>query len=337
MNLKPLLLSLLTLATTACQAPGDMLFVRHKDADMPVLVRGNTAARKILVFVHGGPGGTSVGRYMGKAFQTLEKSYGVAYWDQRMAGDSQGNAGRETLGLDQHVQDLDLAVDVLRQRYPGSNLYLMGHSWGGSLTGSYLMDAARQAKIAGWLPTNAAFSMVEGDRLSRDWAMTRAQERIDQGKDVALNRQILDWYGRTPVITAATFVQHQGYVSKLGGYVYDPQKADRPDLGQYIFGPAHSVGSETVNLQQTWQHSPIDQLVNIHLIPRLSSITLPTKVLHGRQDGILPAPIAQLGYDALGTPASERSLQYFEASAHRPMDDEPAAFVSAVKEFMDRY
>jgi pimeloyl-ACP methyl ester carboxylesterase len=288
----------------------------------------------MLVFLHGGPGGTGVTRLSSAAFKALAADFGVALYDQRMAGLSQGNPDAASLTLAQHVADLDLVVEVLRKQYPGTTLYLMGHSWGGALGTAYLADPARQAKIAGWMPTDAAYDMGTSLRQSREWAIQRAQERLAAGREPANAQAALSWYQATPVITGATLVQHFGWLPKLGAYVYDDKRADKPDVGQLLFFSPYSAAAEPLNLLQTFERQPLDQLAALDLTASLGTITLPSLVMSGRHDGAVPVAAAEACFAALGTPTTAKTLQIFERSAHRPMDDEPQAFVEAVKAFM---
>lgn len=337
MNFKALTLIALSLSVGGCGTPGDYLFVRSENADLPLMVQGNLASRKLLLFIHGGPGGTGIARYGTSAFQTLGKDFGIAAYDQRMAGMAQGNPAKESLNLDQYVRDLDLVVEVLKKRYPDTKLYLMGHSWGGAVGTAYLSDPMRQAKIAGWMPTDGNYTSVESLRLSREWALSRAQERIAQGKDVPLAQEALSWYTGTATLTGATLIRHFNYLTKLGAYLYDPASAEKPNMPQLLFFGPYSVGSEPLNLMQTLKDYPSDQLATLDLSSLLATITLPSLVMSGRHDGSVPVGVSEACYAGLGTPADRKSLTIFEKSAHRPMDEEPQAFVSAVKAFVERY
>lgn len=327
----------LSLVLGACSPPGDMLFLRHQGADLPILVQGNVASEKMMVFIHGGPGGTGVARYASAAFRSLGQDFAVASYDQRMAGLAQGNPRGDGLGLAQHVEDLELVVEVLRARYPATRLYLLAHSWGGAVATAYLSSPAQQAKIAGWMPTAAACDMVAALRRSRQWAMARAQERIAQGKDVAIAQEAWAWYDQTPTITGASLVKHFDFLVKLGAYVHDPATADKPNVAELLFFGPYSPASEAVNLAQTFRYVALDQLATLDLGDRLAAITLPALVMGGRHDGSVPIAAAEELYARLGTPAQDKTLIIFERSAHRPMDDEPQGFVAAVKGFMTRH
>ena len=92
----------LALIFTSCQKEdfelssnaNDMFHVKNGDYLIPVLVRGNTASKKIILFIQGGPGSNTLDfakvDYPGWK-NTLENEYAIAYYDQRGTGNSQGN------------------------------------------------------------------------------------------------------------------------------------------------------------------------------------------------------------------------------------------------------
>ena len=321
----------------ACAPPGDLAFVRHRGADLPVLVQGQVASKKLLVFIHGGPGGTGVTRHASAAFQALGQDVAIASYDQRLAGLAQGDPDAGSLGLVQHVEDLDLVVELLRQRHPGARLYLLGHSWGGAVATAYLAEPSRQAKIAGWLPTSAAYDMKATLAQSRAWAIARAEARLAEGKDVVTAQAALAWYAERPILTGAALVGHFTYLTKLGAYLHDPARADKLDAARLLFFGPYSLPSEALNLAETFRRQDLDELAGLDLRDRLPAITLPTLVMGGRHDGSVPIAAAEAMYAALGTPARDKALTIFEGSAHRPMDDEPAAFAAAVRAFLARH
>ncbi|WP_035361959.1 hypothetical protein [Dyadobacter alkalitolerans] len=74
------------------------LFLRHKGANMPIWVKGNSQPNKIVLFVHGGPGDCAMCyRYY---LKDLENDVMMAYWDQRVAGASSGKVDTATLRLE---------------------------------------------------------------------------------------------------------------------------------------------------------------------------------------------------------------------------------------------
>ncbi|MGA9521883.1 MAG: alpha/beta fold hydrolase [Myxococcaceae bacterium] len=102
---------------TACGAgtDGDYYFVRSGDAER----------RQHLRRAMSNPGRP--------AFNELEQRYAVVYWDQRGSGTSQGDVDPSTLSMEQFIEDTDRVLETLAMRYSPRSIFLVGHSWGGSL------------------------------------------------------------------------------------------------------------------------------------------------------------------------------------------------------------
>lgn len=322
----------LAIALPACSA-GEMLFVRSLGADMPVLMRGNAQSDQVVVFVHGGPGETAIPQHTMQAFRTLEQGVGVAYWDQRAAGNAQGDPAPQSLTLSQYVKDLDMVVEVVRQRRPGARVYLMTHSWGGAIGADYLADPARQSKIAGWIPVDASISIPECNRLSREWAIQRAEEKAEASED-PLWREMLAWYAQHPAIGAGQLLQHLAYAERLGAYRPFPEAAEKVDVPRVVFFSPHSVPTAEGNFLYTAQSFSLEEMATLELRDRLNTITVPTLVLNGRHDGVVPAATAEELHQRLGTPAADKSLVIFERSGHHPMAEEAEPFARAVLDFL---
>lgn len=81
------------------------------------MVRGNLASGVFIIFNHGGPGSSAIFQASEDFFAELERDYALVFWDQRASGLSQGNAQPESLTLDDFLEDTDLLVDVVHERY----------------------------------------------------------------------------------------------------------------------------------------------------------------------------------------------------------------------------
>lgn len=327
-------LVLAALAMAGCGPSPSTFHVRSEGADMPIAVQGNMASGKLLLFIHGGPGGTSIARIGARAFTRLERSAGIAYWDQRAAGNAQGNVRPESLALDRYVGDLDLVVDVLKQRHPAMQLYLFSHSWGGPVSANYLADSGRQAKVKGWITVDGAYSIPETNRLGREWAIARAHDWASEGKEPELTKQALAWYEAHPAIDPTNFQQHIQFVRKLGGYIADPQKAEAPDRLGLVFAHPYAFMSDVFNNGYTVSNFTLDRLLKVDTLPALARVSVPTLMVSGRLDGAVPVGMAEQAFARLGTPAEQKTLRLFDASAHDPMREEPDAFAEAVEQFL---
>jgi proline iminopeptidase len=333
--MKKLFLILITLCIfISCDNPyadGTMIFVRHKGADMPVYIKGNLESKTALMVIHGGPGGDSMIYTALPSFQTLEENYAVIYWDQRSSGSAQGNAQDETLTVEQYVEDTDMVLDTVQSLYNFSSFFILGHSWGGCLGTAYVIDPSHQAKIKGWIEVDGGHNLVDGLKYSREWVIRYA--KTQSGKYWT---EALAWYEKTPVITHELSVisTHCAYVTKAHGYTHD-EKNSNINMGSYIFlSPATFPGNTLAQLRPT---TSLWEIWYGSYNEKMPAVTIPTLILWGAHDGILPVELAQDAYDALGTPAEHKSIVIFENSAHSPMIEEGEKFAQSVINFMNTY
>ncbi len=116
-------------------------FVKINGVKMGMIIKGKDISNPVLLFAHGGPG-------MPEYFLTenypigLEDYFTVVYWDQRGAGLSySSNVDKNTITVDQYINDTIAVTNYLRERFRQDKVYLMAHSWGTyfSIHGSCLL------------------------------------------------------------------------------------------------------------------------------------------------------------------------------------------------------
>jgi pimeloyl-ACP methyl ester carboxylesterase len=308
---------------------GDWFYLENKGAVMPVWVRGNISSNVFIIFLHGGPGGTSLEAAISPVHKQLQNDYAFVYYDQRGSGGAQGNSKPENLTVEQFVEDLEKIVHVVRYKYKNPILFLMGGSWGGGLGTAYLLKETNQQYISGWIGRDTAHNLEEGMILSWEWVKNRANEKIDAGIDVNYWRKELNWYNNTSPSWNNKINRHSDNVNKLDGYYYDP--SNNTEFPRWT-APLPLLFF--LNSDYIMKHFNLD---NFNLSPEMYKIKLPSLILWGRHDGILPVELAQDAYDNLGTESSDKYLYIFEYSAHSPEREEPELFVERVKEFVEKY
>lgn len=291
------------------QKQGDFFFLINKGAKMPISVRGNKNSGILILFLHGGPGGSALQKIGLPAFNDLETSYGMAYWDQRGSGSSQGDSPDNLFTIDQFVEDLDKVIDLLRYKYHDPEIFLMGHSFGGCLGTAYLVDGARQTKITGWIEVDGAHNNPKGDTLSMNWMTTYAQNQIHQNQEVKFWSYVLGWYEQNPNFTSNQ-LEHYAFLEKANGYVHDPTVSRQPKSYSelrfnYVFNSPADIAMVLTNDNHALQTFIIS---DIDLTLKMNQIVLPSLILWGESDGVIPYPMAAQAWNALGTPSSKKAL-----------------------------
>jgi len=337
------MLALLALAVLAACSPlqtdGDYMFLRNAGADLPVWVRGNTASKVMIVWLTGGPGDpTAVMR--GPATDRLEERYGVTYWDQRGCGSAQGNPDPASFTMDQFVDDTDKVVDLVRARYGVKKVFLVGHSWGGTLGVAYLLDARRQAKVAGFVDLDGNHDVPLVYPMKLAWLEAYAESRIAaKAGHVDHWTEVRDFCASRPPLSRASLATWDRYREDTNATFHDPSRGF--DVGfDLIFRSGESVPAYfLVNRSYVEDSLYRDDavLATMSYSARMKAITIPTALLWGRDDGIVPLPAAEAAYEALGTPQADKRTVIFEQSAHFAFLEEPDAFAEAVIAFVEAY
>jgi pimeloyl-ACP methyl ester carboxylesterase len=317
---------------------GDFFFLINKGAKMPVEVRGKTSSGVMIIFIHGGPGGTALQKIGLRGFNMLEENYGMVFWDQRASGSSQGNSSDDLLTLTQFTEDLDKLVDLISFRYNKPKIFLMGHSWGGCLGTAYLTESSRQNKISGWIEVDGAHNNPLGDELSKQFVIDYARQQISANIENEFWNYALDWYAKNPEFTTDQ-LEHYAFVEKAHGYIHDPSlKRDDVTFPEYSFNYIFNSPADLTQALTNYNHLIKNFIISdINLTNEMKSINIPSLIIWGEYDGIIPYPMAQQAYDALGTPPNKKSIVTLPDSGHFGFYEEPDPFAKAVKAFIELY
>jgi pimeloyl-ACP methyl ester carboxylesterase len=340
--MKRLLLFLSVLWFVSCgedpYREGDFFFLVNKGAKMPIVVQGNIPSGIFIVFIHGGPGGTALQKIGLPAFTSLEKKYGMVFWDQRGSGSSQGNSTDRLLTLDQFVEDLDKLIDLLHAKYSNPKIFLMGHSWGGCLGTAYLSNISHQNKIKGWIEVDGAHNNPTGDDLSMAWVMDYAKTSIAQNIDVNFWQYALEWYGKNPNFTSDQ-LEHYVFVTKANGYIHDPNlKRDPVTFPDYSYSYVFNSPADITQALTNYNHVIRNFIISdIDLTPQMKNIITPTLIIWGKYDGVIPFALAAQALNALGTNTADKTVLELPDSGHEGFYEEPDLFVAGVQSFIETY
>ncbi len=316
---------------------GDVLYLRHKGADMPAHVYGNIPSKTFMILLHGGPGGNGLEYRGGGYVEDLEKEIAVVYWDQRGQGNSRGNGHQETLNMDLLLDDLDQLVVMLKHQYGDDiNLFLYGHSWGGTYGTKYMMSEARQVQFNGWIESNGAHDIPRLNIEAIKMFLAIGQDEMDKGNNVSDWQEIVDFAKGvdTTNISEDEGGQINQHGHKAGGLIGELKTAGDDEFRMPFRNPSDMItssmaGNRTSNLLMQ------NGIEDIALTDSLYKIKLPTLLLWGKYDFVVPP---QLGYDAealIGT--TDKELVMYEFSDHSPMNGEGEAYAADILRFIKNH
>ena len=312
----------------------DTIFVRHKDADMPAYIYGNGSEKVFLIILHGGPGGIGLSYRSRTIKSKIEKECAVVYFDQRGSGMAQGSYSENGISIDIMAEDILALVKVIKHKYgDDSRFFLMGHSWGGTLGPATLLKD--QSDFLGWIDVDGAHN-TQGIYLEYINNFNRiASEQIEAENDINYWESVID------LVNTVDPEYNQDDVYRLNNEAFEAEEVlhDAGFINREVDDDNNIIFKYTPltviwNMQNTQSILDSDLFQNINFKDRLSEITIPSLVLWGRYDMVVPIQFAYDSYDNLGS--NEKELVIFENSGHSPMTTEPDLFADKVIAFINQ-
>jgi pimeloyl-ACP methyl ester carboxylesterase len=315
----------------------DHFFLENDGAVMPIFVNGNAQSKIFLIYLHGGPGSTSLEAFQNKnsPFTKLQTDYAVVNWEQRCSGASQGNCSNLTIS--QYVEDLEKIIILLKNRYASDiTIFLLGHSWGGSLGIKYLTTNTNQSNIKGWIEVGGGHDVPRIVTLEREMVNEIGSRQISQGNNIN------EWQTNISKTNSLNLLDVDDLFEMNRISVNCEQlmlKADSVNkkinnsyLNDYFFSPIDQQASN-INNNQTFEFIK-NELAVLNLSNKLSQITIPTLLLWGKYDFRVPPKFAQEALTNYGS--SKKELVVFDRSAHFVQWNEPELFYEKVKKFIEQ-
>ncbi|MGE4573284.1 alpha/beta fold hydrolase [Parachlamydia sp.] len=262
-----------------------------------------------IIVVHGGPGLDH--GYLQPQLSQLAANHKLIFYDQRGSGKSlETPLDEDHINIHQFVEDLE----DLRKSLGLNKFVLMGHSWGGLLAMQYAVD--HQDHLIGLILLNSAPADYKGQKAFIDEFGART-------KNIHNDIKPLFAYEDFKKLNA---MQISDLYRKLFSvYVYNPK--DIKDLSLNF-----SVASGQSGFKVMEEMSKTSWLrPNIDLFPSLKKLSVPTFILHGKQD-IVPVWTAQEIKDAI--PQSE--IVVLDDCDHFPYIEQPSQFFDELNHFLDK-
>ena len=302
--------------------------------EQTILIRGAGPDLPVLLFLHGGPGG-SVMPWV-DLFHTplLEENFLVVHWDQRGAGASFSPALKtEDISAAQLVADTLELTDLLRDRFGQDRIFLSGHSWGSALGFLTLQDDATpfHAFIATGERVDWDRSMIMGYEWAKDQARANGDDAIlaqleaiapfdafDEA-DLSVQRDAIDYYRGGDYHTEGLWDQYLAYaVNGQSPYYTDEQ------VQNYIPGLEFSAAAvENRELLKAYD-----------LFATTPRIDIPVHFITGAEDHNTPGDLAHAYFEALDTPA--KSFTRVEGAAHMVMFEKPDVWAETLVAIKDQ-
>ncbi|MFT5821143.1 MAG: pimeloyl-ACP methyl ester carboxylesterase [Crocinitomix sp.] len=317
----------------------ESFYVRNGQVDIPAFVYGNGASKVFILVVHGGPGGNGLEYRGGTYSEQLEKKYAMVYTDQRHQGNSHGHLTDSEITVDAMVEDLHLTVTTLKERYGNDiSIFMMGHSWGGTLGTAYMIKDDYQSELAGWIEVDGAHDIP---KLNIE--LIKMIQTIG-GDEVAAGNNVTDWnemIGFVNGLDTNNITTDQG--GTLNGYghrieallsqLHHSEGASSGLLKTLFLSPNNPAISGLSGLQLP--QAFMNEVEATSMTNDLYKITIPTLLQWGKYDFVVPPALGYSAFDKISS--THKYLKIYEHSAHSPMNNEPDLFVADIVTFIETY
>jgi pimeloyl-ACP methyl ester carboxylesterase len=294
---------------TAVDVNGDLQYL---------LIRGTDRNLPVLLFVHGGPGMPAM--FLAHDFQReLEGHFVVVHWDQRASGKSfKADVSPDQLSTSRLLSDMDVVVDLLRDRLDTDRLWIAGHSHGSYL--GVLYARRQEDKVCAFVgigqvtndsPTGPVFS------IQRQFLEDRREELgLDPG--AAIDHSNLEYL-----------------LFKSGSELYG-ETSFAPLLFSGLLASEYNL-FDSLNIAKGSSFSSRHMRYDMprDLLTNEWQFNIPVALIMGRHDMVTPTQLAREYFDRIDAPL--KAWYEFEESAHFPHFEQPDRFTAALSELRNSW
>ncbi|NOQ74071.1 MAG: alpha/beta fold hydrolase [Crocinitomix sp.] len=317
----------------------ESFYIRNGQADIPAFVYGNGASKVFILVVHGGPGGNGLEYRGGTYSEQLEEKYAMVYTDQRHQGNSHGHLSEGDITIDAMVEDLHLTVKTLKARYGNDiSLFMMGHSWGGTLGTAYMIKEDYQHELAGWIEVDGAHDIPLLNIELIKMIQTIGAEEITAGNNISDWNEMIDFV--TAIDTNNITSDQSGVMNAYGHSIEDLlsqlHHSDGASAGilTSLFLPPNNPAISSLSGIQLPQ-AFMNEVEAKAMTNDLHKITIPTLLQWGKYDFVVPPALGYSAFDNISS--ADKYLKIYEHSAHSPMNNEPDLFVADIVSFIETH
>ena len=112
----------------------EFVTVKLNGFDQSILIRSKDINKPVLLYLHGGPGGSVLPFLKYMQTSQLEDNFVMVQWDQRGTGNSYSDKlTKDDMHVENFVEDVKVLTDYLRDRFKQKKIFMLGHSWGSAL------------------------------------------------------------------------------------------------------------------------------------------------------------------------------------------------------------
>ncbi|HEX5616384.1 MAG TPA: alpha/beta hydrolase [Acidimicrobiia bacterium] len=299
----------------------ELITVQLNGREQPLMIRGYDTDNPVLLFLAGGPGGSELGA-MRRHLPGLEEHFTVVTWDQRGTGKAYPQLDpTDTITLDGYVDDTVAVTDYLRERFGTDQIFVAGQSWGSTLAVLAVQQAPDRYRAL--IGVGQMVSQLETDRIFYADTLRWARETGRTGLVddlVAIGQPPYD-----RMLDYETALSHEHEV-----YPYDnsPNHEGEGGFSENFMVDEYSL-VEQVHLLAGFMDTfaaLYPQLQDIDFRRTATELPVPAFFVQGAHEADGRQQPFQQWYSTLRAPAKD--VVYLDTSGHRPMFEQPDAFIA---------
>lgn len=287
-----------------------------------ISIRGRHRRNPILLFIHGGPGFTSIPASW--YYQSgWEEYFTVVQWDQRGAGKTYAindlEPMRSTMTIERMAADAEELAKYLRASYGKRKIVLMAHSWGSVL--GVILAQRHPDWFYAYVGVGQAVAMARSEALG--YRSTLAAARADGNKQAIADLERMAPFPdlENPQRTLDQLEKERHWLTYYNGYTWHNGDGHDGAIGQ--LSPDYSTADRKArsrgldfSLSTLWP-----ALLEIDFLKK-TGFGCPVVSFQGRHDLTTSKTLLAEWYAQIKAP--KRTLIWFEDSAHMVIEEEPA-------------
>lgn len=332
-------MSLLACQKTDSEDTKDLFYIKNDGAIMPAYVFGNIKSDVFIIILHGGPGGTGMDYRVGTYKDDLEHDYAMVYFDQRGQGMALGHLDSDEMTAEQMSEDVYVLAKALKERYGQQiSLFLMGHSWGGTLGSTVLINEVYQQEFKGWIDVDGVHNFPLMFKAGIRALRANALEQLSAGNSMQYWDKVIDSLNTIDTNTIDfTYINSEAFAAEAILVQDNVLDLDAVASLDGLYNVLFVNNSVTTFVTGYFTNIAIfdNGLPNYNIAAQLHKIKIPSLLLWGAHDMVVSP---EMGAEALENIGSlDKFLVIFERSGHSPMINEPLLFSSEVIDFVEAY
>lgn len=295
-----------------------------------IQIRGADKKAPLMLFLHGGPGGSMAG--LCHVMQPeWEHHFTVVNWDQRnacktyLANKSNAAAISQSGTLEDYMADIDAVIAYLHTVYDFEKIILMGFSWGSLIGAEY---AKRHGEtVSHYIGVGQFIHYIDGLHYSCEWLRKVVKDApADVEKINAFENSIPD----PPQMTPAFMNSLQGFSTLGAKYIAKDGRAF--PIKSLLTSPFLRFGEKMAMLHGNPKlFSGTYQTMLSHDFRNNLHFDMPVLFVSGDEDFVCPNELLAQHFGQITAPQKKNVV--ISKATHTCFYDQPTAFLDTIIDF----